>query len=114
MSLPELSNEQKLTYIYQTLKTQEHRRKRRIVMNVLKWILLLSILYFAYAYRALIFERTFFYIQESVNQKIRTISEQQKAGILRGIQQILPPSLEDTLKEVQKTLLSGTGISSHE
>jgi hypothetical protein len=59
MSLPEPSNEQKLTYIYQTLKAQESRRKRHIFMKILKWMLLIALLYLGYTYRAVITEKTY-------------------------------------------------------
>ena len=105
-NLPEPSNEQKLTYIYQTLKAQETRRKRKHLMGFFKWPLLLSIFFFAYIYRVEIFEKTSTYIIDSIQVRISRISEKQKADILKGIQQLLPPSLEDTLRDVQKKLLS--------
>lgn len=108
-TLPEPSNEQKLTYVYKVMKAQEDRRKRKVVGLILKWILFIALVTFIYIYRYQVIDRTYKFIADGVNERVRRISEEQKAGILKGIQQLLPPSLEDTLKDVQKIILSGTG-----
>lgn len=38
--LPELSNEQKLTYIYHTLKAEESRRTRAKWYRFFKWLII--------------------------------------------------------------------------
>lgn len=108
-SLPEPSNEQKLTYIYQVLKAQESRRRRKTLIGLLKWAILIALLTFIYIYRYQIIDQTYKYIADGINARVRKISEEQKAGILKGIQQLIPPSLETTLKDVQKIIVSGTG-----
>lgn len=108
-SLPEPSNEQKLTYIYQVMKAQESRRKRKIYTGVFKWIILIGLLSFIWVYRYQIIDQTYKYIADGINTRVRKFSEEQKSGILKGIQQLIPPTLENTLKDVQKIILSGTG-----
>lgn len=108
MSLPDISNEQKLTYIYQTLKAQETRRKRKAWFWILKWVLIVSFIMIAYSYREWIFDRSIAYVKQTIDNRIKKINEEQRIKILQGIQQLLPPSLENTLRDVQKSLI-GTG-----
>ena len=107
-SLPEPSNEQKLTYIYQVMKSQESRRKRKAWMWFLKFVLFIALVTYIYVYRYQVIDRTYRFIADGVNERLRRITEEQKSGILKWIQQLLPPSLEDTLRDVQKVIQSGT------
>jgi hypothetical protein len=118
MSLPEPSNEQKLTYIYQTLKAQEARRKRTMFMKTLKWILYISIIYFLYTYQEYVINTVYTYTKETFNREIRRVSEEQKAGILKGIQQLLPdptkmqvPSVEPSKTNTNTGAKASTGTS---
>lgn len=108
-TLPEPSNEQKLTFIYQVLKEQEGRRKRKAYATFFKWVIFIGLVTFIYVNRYQVIDQTYKFIADGINARVRRISEEQKAGILKGIQQLLPPSLENTLKDVQKIILSGTG-----
>lgn len=64
--LPDLSNEQKLTYIYHTLKDQESRRKRAAWYKTLKWLLILAIIYFIAMNPMWIMEKVTTYIKPLV------------------------------------------------
>ncbi|GAB0174191.1 MAG: hypothetical protein HHAS10_00700 [Candidatus Altimarinota bacterium] len=108
-TLPEPSNEQKLTYIYNVLKAQENRRKRKVFMGVMKFLLIISVVALAYMYRSQLMENSYKLLSETINESIKKVSEKQKADILRGVQQLLPPGLGDTLRDVQKAVQSATG-----
>jgi hypothetical protein len=107
-TLPEPSNEQKLTFIYQVLKEQESRRKRKAYATFFKWIIFIGLVAFIYVNRYQVIDQTYKFIADGINARVRRISEEQKAGILKGIQQLLPPSLESTLKDVQKVIQTGS------
>lgn len=78
-------------------------------MSFLKFILFIAIISYLYIYRIQIIDIAYKYASSFVNERVKQISEEQKSGILKGIQQLLPPSLENTLKDVQKIILTGSG-----
>jgi hypothetical protein len=95
----EVSNEQKLTYIYETLKAEEQRRKHRRWLRVLKWILLISVAYLVFTYKAIIMEKSYEYVSNRIRTEMKRVSEEQKSSILRGVQELLPEDLSTLLKK---------------
>ena len=94
MSLPEISNEQKLTYIYHTLKDQESRRRRALWYRVLKWMIVLGIVYVIATYPGYIFTK--------ISELLRPIIVEQAQTVLDDNRNSITKSLNSLMKNIKE------------
>lgn len=99
MPLPEISNEQKLTYIYHSLKAQEARRKRAAWFRGLKWIIVLGIVYFIVSYPGYIFTKASELIRPIVMDQAQTLLDENKASITKGLNNVMK-NIRDLVTEI--------------
>lgn len=92
--LPELSNEQKLTYIYHTLQAQESRRKRAAFYRFLKWLVVIGCVYLIATYPKEIFSKISELVRPIVMEQVDMIMEQNKNNLLKSIKDVLPDEIE--------------------
>jgi hypothetical protein len=83
--LPEISNEQKLTYIYHALKDQEARRKRAMVYRLFKWLILVVIVYLLVTYPAQIFGKISELIRPVIIEQSQTLLEENRNSINKNL-----------------------------
>jgi hypothetical protein len=83
--LPDLSNEQKLTYIYHTLKDQESRRKRTMVYRLFKWLILVGIVYLIVTYPAQIFGKISELIRPVIMDQAQSVLDENRTTINRNL-----------------------------
>ncbi len=125
MSLPEISNEQKLTYIYYTLKDQESRRKRAIWYRLFKWMIVLGIVYVIVMYPGYIFTKISELLRPIIVEQAQTILDDNRNSITKSLNSLMknikeiiaesdlasapPPTI--IIPEPTKTVLPAKGVT---
>ncbi len=90
MALQEPNNEQKLSFIYNTLKDQEIRRVRAIWYKFSKWTIYLGLIYLAVTNSALIIGKLTEVIQPIVMDQMKTLLEKNKDALMESVKGLLP------------------------
>lgn len=89
MSQTPLSNEQKLEYIYRILVRQEKARKFAQNMKIVKWVLILGIVFFALQNPEKLMTGLTRYLQPMVMNSMSGVIEDQKMKSLQDMQKML-------------------------
>ncbi len=90
--LQEPNNEQKLTYIYQSLKDQDSRRIRAIWYKALKWVIILGLAYLALTNPGFIIGKMTEIIQPIVMDQMKTMMEKNKESLMESVQDFIKTS----------------------
>ena len=107
--LPDLSNVQKLTYIYYELKSQESRRKRAAWYRFLKWIVIIGLVYLIATYPTQIIGKVSEFVRPLIMDQVDAIMEQNKNSLLKSIKDVLPDTIEVAPVLTSKATQTKTG-----
>lgn len=88
--LQEPNNEQKLTYIYETLKDQESRRKRQMFYKFLKWLILGGLAYLVITNPDVVVTQVTNYIKPLVMDQVKSMMEENKKNLMDQVKNLLP------------------------
>ncbi len=88
--LQEPNNEQKLTYIYETLKEQESRRKRHIFYKFLKWLIIAGLAYLVLTNPSAIMTPVMNYVKPMIMEQAESIMEENKKSLMDQVKNLLP------------------------
>jgi hypothetical protein len=89
MSLPEISNEQKLTYIYYTLKNQEARHRRAMWYRIFKWMIVLAIVYILATYPGYVFTKVSELLRPIIVEQAQTILDDNRNSITKSLNNVM-------------------------
>ncbi len=88
--IQEPNNEQKLTYIYNTLKDQESRRIRAIWYKFSKWTIYIGIIYLVVTNASLIIGEMTKIIQPIVMNQMKVLLDKNKDNLMEGLKDLIP------------------------
>ncbi len=88
--LPDLSNEQKLTYTYHTLKNQESRHKRAMWYRFFKWLIIIGAIALLYIYPGQIMGKIFEFVKPIVMEQTQSIMEENKNTLIKSLKDAIP------------------------
>lgn len=88
--LQEPNNEQKLTYIYETLKDQESRRKRQMFYKFLKWLILGGLAYLVITNPSAIMTPIMNTVKPMIMEQAKSIMEENKQSLMDQVKNLLP------------------------
>ncbi len=92
--LPDLSNEQKLTYMYHTLKDQESRHRRAVRYKFFKWLIIAWLISLFYMYPGVILGKIFEIVKPLVMEQTQSIMEENKNNLINSLKDALPEGIE--------------------
>lgn len=88
--LPDLSNEQKLTFMYHTLKNQESRHKRAMWYRFFKWLIIIGVIALLYTYPGQILGKVFEIVKPLVMEQTQSIMEENKNTLMKSLKDAIP------------------------
>jgi hypothetical protein len=88
--LQEPNNEQKLTYIYETLKEQESRRKRQMFYKFLKWLIIGWLAYLVITNPSVIMTPIMNTVKPMIMEQAKSIMEENKQSLMDQVKNLLP------------------------
>lgn len=101
--LPDLSNEQKLTYIYHMLKDQEARHKRAMWYKFFKWVIVIGAITLLALYPGQIMGKIFEFVKPLLMEQTQSIMEENKNNLMKSLKDIFPDALEITPSKPKTT-----------
>ncbi|MBC7503823.1 hypothetical protein H7169_02545 [Candidatus Gracilibacteria bacterium] len=87
-----MTSEEKLDAVYIMLKDNQARMSRAFWYRILKWILILGIVYFTFTHPGYVAGKITEYIQPIVIEQMKTIMNNEKNGLLDQLKKIMPSS----------------------
>ncbi len=94
--LPDLSNEQKLTYIYHMLKDQESRHKRAMWYKFFRWLIIIGAITLLALYPGQIMGKIFEFVKPLVIEQTQSIMEENKNNLMKILKNMLPETIESS------------------
>jgi hypothetical protein len=85
-----MTNEQKLDEIYQILKAQQSAATRARWFRIIKWIIILGLMYLVATNPGILLEKITELIMPAVMDNMKTMMEQDSANILEQFKDIIP------------------------
>lgn len=85
--------EQKLNYIYETLRDMESRRKRNIFYRFLKWVIIIGLAYLVATNPGAILTPIMDYVKPIVMEQAKSIMEENKKNFVESMKDLVPDEL---------------------
>ncbi len=84
-----LTNEQKLDYIYNTIKAQEARNTRARWFHLLKWLVIFLLMYFVATNPTFILDKVTAIMRPFIIENVKSMTDKTKSNFLDDIKKVL-------------------------
>lgn len=85
--------EQKLNYIYETLRDMESRRKRHAFYRFLKWVIIAWLAYLVATNPSAILTPIMNYVKPIVMEQAKSIMEENKKNFMESMKDMIPDNI---------------------